>query len=260
MTQYSRHVERLAHAELARFRYVFKCADCNYTHQEFFAVDAAVARRVVGRWVRFSGGAVVPWEAVGDGVGSTAGGTCNKSRGAKLAAPWRARLEGYAGLLDGPTPAGKEGVEAGMALWDGFVDAGLTSWVWYDVRRAAGVVWRHMLWVVVVSLAIREALWFRSVGSPAPSWVMLGLLLLVLTSTVFLLPLGSVYTWAALGKGLLWLIVVALLTGLVGRCLYLGRELSAWVLTWMLAGVLMCMVLMLMGFRCVTAEYLCRRG
>jgi hypothetical protein len=169
-------------------------------------------------------------------------------------------LEGYEGLLDGPTPAGKEGVEAGMALWDGFVDADLAAWVWYDVRRAAGVVWRHMLWVVVVSLAVKEALWFRSVGPPALSWVMLGSLLVVLTLTVLSLPLGSVYTWAALGKGLLWLIVVALLTGFVGRCLYLGWELSAWVLTWMLAGVLMCMVLMLMGFRCVTAEYLCRRA
>jgi len=162
--------------------------------------------------------------------------------------------------VDAPVLVGEEGVGAGMALWDGFVDASAWAWVWYDVRLAGGVVWRDLLLVVGVSLAVKGALWFRSLGLTRPAWGTMFVLVVMLAVTALRLLMGSTYTWAALGKGLLWLTVVTLLAGFVGSCLYLGWELPAWVLTWMLVGVLMCLVLMLMGFRCVTAEYLCRRA
>lgn len=261
-TQHPRHVERLAHAELARFRYIVPCPDCPHRHKEFFTVDAGVARRVVARWARFCGGVPAPWESV-HSTGSSGGGRRggSKNGGATLAAPWRVRLEGCAaGLVDAPVLVGEEGVGAGMALWDGFVDASVWAWVWYDVRLAGGVVWRDLLWVVGVSLAVRGALWFRSLGWTRTAWGTMFVLVVMLAVTALRLPMGSTYTWAALGKALLWLTVVILLAGFVGGCLYLGWELPAWVLAWMLVGVLMCLVLMLMGFRCVTAEYLCRRA
>ncbi|KAH6628485.1 T5orf172 domain-containing protein [Chaetomium tenue] len=254
-TPHPRLTEKLAHAELASTRYAFRCPDCGSRHREFFAVEAGVARRVVERWVRFCGGLPGAWEVVSESDGSGNGGV-------RLAAPWRGRLEGFEGrgLLDAPVPvlAGKEGVETGMALWDGFVDAGVGAWVWYDVCRAGGVLWEYLLWVVVVGLAVDGAFWCRSVGLAALGWVMLGLVVAVLALTALRLPMGSTYTWATLSKGLLWLSAVVALMSFAGASLYLGWEPWAWVLTWMLVGVLMCMVLVLMGFRCVTAEYLCK--
>ncbi|KAK3298404.1 T5orf172 domain-containing protein [Chaetomium fimeti] len=254
-SHHAHHVEKLAHAELRPARYAFRCPDCSRRHREFFAVDSETAYRIVARWVRFCRGGVVPWESISPPIA----GVGPVGSGAVLTAPWRARLDGYAGLFleEAAVAVGREGsIEKGMALWDGFVDAGVGAWVWHDARRGWGVLSRSWLWAVVVALAMGGAVWCRSVGFAALAWAMLGLLVVLLALTVLALPTGPTYGRPALCEGLLWLTTVVLLMGLVGVCLYLGLEWWAWVLTWMLVDVFMCMVLVLMEFRCVAAEYL----
>ncbi|EAQ89774.1 predicted protein [Chaetomium globosum CBS 148.51] len=153
--------EKLAHAELAAARYVFRCPDCGCRHREFFAVEAGVGRRVVERWVRFCGGVPMPWEQQHTGSGAV---------GVELAAPWRERLEGFEGrgVVGCPVPVSPYllWVEVALRL---AVDGAL----WCRSVSLAALGWVMLGLVVAVHCIDERCAW----------------------------PMGSIYTWATLSQG-----------------------------------------------------------
>ncbi|KAI1122694.1 hypothetical protein F5Y10DRAFT_253463 [Nemania abortiva] len=175
--------ESLAHAELSRFNYRFKC-ECGTAHREYFDVDKAAALEVIQRWRDFCESG--PYDVHGN-----------------LLTFWDRRLDHYLKLRDEFDNSHKTLTEAGRLRirWKRFSSVSqfriscfnvayqlnkVWPWIWPAFTLFEALVIAHFTystwlspfaWVVVVVVAACIGVeWSRKKcsdsGSDLPAWVM----------------------------------------------------------------------------------------